>query len=376
MKRYCIQILFLIGFICYGCSNDAIEEVTDDDDEIAVTPSFTVFGENDTSFFQFDFDGDLLTGETTDLTATLGIPTNIFQTQQVQDQLTLYTFGQGDFSAYKFDPITGANQVFENFYNVSIERTVVWILNSENEFLLVNFSPAGSDTLTTLILPNGGGTEEELLLLENIEASFEPVFRENRLIAPYQDTEGNFGVVIVNVAERRILANFTFDNLMPGIVFNEEGNIVFILTRTGEQSRYEVVDFNSLEVIDEGNFSLNRTFLPGLLEGGQIIANRLFYTNPFAQPAPVDFGPAILDLSNSENQIIDLFPFVRTIEMETQNDLRVTEVMYDSATRNFIVPYSLEPGLDTSNGGVLVISEQEELLQNINLQFRPSFLFR
>ena len=87
----------------------------------------------------------------------------------------------------------------------------------------------------------------------------------------------------------------------------------------------------------------------------------------------INSGPAIFDVASGENKILDLVGIKNRLENEENLYINVLISQYDKNEGIFLISYVKVNTEDSSEGGVLAISEEGELLTNLQLPFIPAY---
>ena len=132
-------------------------------------------------------------------------------------------------------------------------------------------------------------------------------------------------------------------------------------------------DLQTLELIEEDFFSINRYFFAGPIQSeASLINEKLYYLNLYAQPSNIPFGPATYDFITKENRIIDMLSIVQQVQDEVGLDIELTAFDYNQKSNTFLMGYAKLVDAETLEGGIIIISEEGRLLKNTNLKFAPT----
>lgn len=350
--------------------------VGNDDDPpaepIPGTPDFTVLGEDTANILHYTYSATSGQGTLINLTETWNVPRQFITLRQVNKVLTFYSFASGNFSAVQFNSETGSSTAYDNFYTNTPERSVIWGANSEDKLLMGYYSPEGSSNLGVLIIDPQDGNNTELNIGFNTQGVFQPLYYDKKLIVPYLDAGDTYKAAILDPDQEVLLRTLDFGTAAPSMLFNNEGNLVIFTGIDRGKYGYTVYDFNTLDILEESAFTLNRYFSPGPLEA-DLIDGTLYYLNFYAQPTVVPFGPAVYDFEKDENRIVDMITIVQQVQDELQAPILLTAFGYQQEGNTFLVGYTKD-GSTLFEGGILVISEQGELLDNIPMPFVPIYI--
>jgi len=365
-----VLYLCIIGILFLGCTND--DNLPDMDSEVQL-PNYSVIGENFQSVFQFNYDGTLDEGELFNLTTESNINREYLTLRQVSDLLTFFSFAAGSFSAVQRNYVTGQSTFLNEFYKISNERSVTWGANSENKLFLGYFSPEGSTNYGIRTINPATDEEIDLIVEYNVNDVFEPLYYGNRLLITFLDQQSNYKLSVIDTDSNDIIRTFDFGKLVPSILINKDGDMIIIRGNSASDYELTLYDLQSLEVMQEDQFSINRYFFAGPIQSEASIVNeKLYYLNLYAQPAIIPFGPAIYDFITKENRIIDMPSIVQQVQEEIGLDIELTAFDYNDKTNTFLMGYAKLVDTETLEGGIIIISEEGSLLRNTNLEFAPT----
>ncbi len=360
---------FLIYLVVFSCSKD--------DGQLPPkaslkSPDFTLLAQDFDNLYQYSHNGATKEGSTVNLTEESGLGTQFLTLRQVNNLLTFYRFSSGSFTAIQRNVATGQNKLFENFYAISTEQSVIWGTNSESKFFMGYYSPRGSTNLGIRIIDPSTDENVDLSLDFNVKNVYQPLYFNKRLLIPYLDGRSDYKIAVLNTVTNTVIKTLDFGDAIPSILIDDLGDVGVITGSNGNQYGYTTYDFGTFEIKTTENFSVNRFFSPGPLEA-DVIDGTLYYLNFYAQPSLVEFGPAVYDFKKSENNIIDMISIVQQVQNEMQTTINLSAFGYVENAEVFIVGYATQ---DTAGleGGVLLISTEGELLSNIILPFAPTYI--
>jgi hypothetical protein len=153
------------------------------------------------------------------------------------------------------------------------------------------------------------------------------------------------------------------------------GDIGIIVGKGNTNFTYQVYDIESLSLIIETDFTLNKFLPPGPLKGA-VFNDVLYYTNFLAQPSSVPFGPAFYDFVLAENKVIDIVSIVQQVEQETQFTVDVTAMRYLESAGVFLMGYVNVNTATSVEGGILFISKEGVLLDRVEVPFAPTYIIK
>lgn len=373
MKGYRILGVFcllIISTLFIGCTNDDIRPEMESEDQM---PDYTVIGQNFQNVYQYDYDGSLEEGELFNLTLESNINREYLTLRQVSQVLTFFSFAAGSFSAVQRNYVTGESTFLNEFYTVSNERSVTWGASSENKLFLGFFSPEGSTNYGIRTIDLATDQEIDLNVEFNVNDVFEPLYSDGRLLITYLDQQANYKLAVLDTESNTIIRTFDFGKLIPSIFINKGGEMFIFSGNSSSDYQLTLYDLQTLDVIRQDLFSINRYFFAGSIQSEAFISNeKLYYLNLYAQPSLIPFGPATYDFITKENRIIDMPFIVQQVQEELGLDIELTAFDYNEESNTFLVGYAKLVDVETLEGGVIVISEEGRLLKNTNLKFAPT----
>ncbi len=359
-------VLLLIS--CVGNDDNPVS------DTVSMVPDFTVLGEDSAHIYQYRYEAASGNKTIINLTDEFLVPRQFITLRQVDQLLTFYSFSDDNFSAIQTNVTTGESQVFENFYTRDPERSVIWGANSESKLFMAYYSPRGGSDLGVRFIDTDMGTGRDLSLEVTSRNVFQPLYKEGKLIIPYEDMTSGYKVAILDTELEVVLKTLDFNSSIPSILTTDEGNIAIFSRDSGNAYEYKIYDIDTQELLSSTAFNLNRFFPPGPVEAS-IIGDILYYLNFYAQPSQIPFGPAIYDFASGQNKILDMISIVQTVEEELDATLLLTAFGYKAEGRAFLVGFTTE-GSTLFQGGILVISEDGVLLDRLSLPFVPIYILQ
>jgi hypothetical protein len=366
-----LGVLLLVTFL-FSCSKDGVLEM---EAENITIPDFKVIGEDVENIYQYSYKGSLSQGTQINLTQSLGLSPAYLTLRQVSEVLSFYSFSSGNFSVVQHNVITEQSNAYPDFYSISDERSIIWGTNSEDLLFLGYFSPIGSDNFGLRTIDPETGNSTDISIAINVDKVYDPLYYQQRLILSYRGVDDNFHVTIFNTETRSIIQTFDFNSDIPNILIDELGNLGIISGKANNSFAYQVYDIESLILINEVNFNLNKYLNPGPLKGA-IYENTLYYSNSYAQPSIVPFGPAYFDFVLDKNIIIDMISIVRQVEEETQFSIDLTAMQYIASDEVFVMGYGNIDNANMITGGILIIAKDGTLLERIEVPFAPTYFIK
>ena len=365
-----VLYLSIIVTLFPGCTNDDDQTNMVSEDQL---PNYTVIGQNFQSVFQFNYDGTLDEGDLFNLTTESNINREYLTLRQVSEVLTFFSFAAGSFSAVQRNYVTGESTFLNEFYTISNERSVTWGTNSENKLFLGFFSPEGSTNYGIRTIDLATGQEIDLIVEYNVNDVFEPLYYSGRLLITYLDSQSDYKLSVLDTDSNTILRTLDFGKSVPSILINKDGDMIILSGNSASEYELTLYDLQTLEVIQEDLFSINRYFFAGPIESEASLVNeKLYYLNLYAQPSNIPFGPATYDFITKENRIIDMLSIVQQVQDEVGLDIELTAFDYNQKSNTFLMGYAKLVDAETLEGGIIIISEEGRLLKNTNLKFAPT----
>ena len=365
-EQLCYAFLYLLFVSCSG--NDDFTPIS----ETSKTPDFIVIGEDSNNVYQYNYTAEHANGDLINLTQENNIRLGYIELRQVNDLISFYRFNSGSFSIIQRNLKTGNTTGIDHFYTVSGERTILWGSNSETKIFMGYFSPQGSTNYGVRIIDVNEDMEVDINIDFGVNIIFQPLYSNGKLFLTYRDNQDLSKVAIINTETNTLLSTIDFGASSPSIFIDALGDIAVVLAENSADQAYLLYDFETLNLIEERAFSLDRLFAPGPLEA-KFFEEKLFYINTYTQPAPIVAGPAIYDFLSSENSIIDMIAIADEVEQELESPIVLSSIDYKEDGNVFLVGYG-KPDGSRLQGGVLVISSNGELINHIVLPFAPTYI--
>ncbi len=366
-------LLVFVLFLC-GCSNDSPSSGTDNP-LVSVVPDFKVLGADLSNMYQFNYSADAESGQTVNLTSENAIGNQFLTLRQVEEVLTFYTFAFGSFSAIQRNLETGEFRTLQDIYTVQDDRSVIWGANSGETIFFGYYSPQGSRNFGMRSIDITSRETVDIAIEDNVQNVYEPLYYKGKLFVAYRDLNGNNVVAVFDTTNSELIRSWDFGGSNASFFIEAAGDIAVITNVAGNEYRQTIYDFDTLDAKSEDGFIVERFFAPGPLEA-ELVADRLYYLNFEASPSSVPYSPAIFDFIRDENIILDLFGIVQQLEQELGKNISFTSYRYLPSGRVFLFGYTVDFNGGTFNGGIMVISEQGELLENIETPFVPIYFIK
>lgn len=374
LKKSCMRPkilfwLFLSAGILLSCSKNGDTLPSDESSKI---PDFKLVGEDAANIYQYNYIATLQDGEIINLTQENNIGLQYLTLRQVDDLLTFYNFSGGSFSAIQRNAVTGANGNYDNFYTVSDERSILWGTNSDRKLFLGYFSPIGSNNFGVRSFDLATDEESDINIEFKVNNVFQPIYSEGKLILTYRDQQNSYKVAIMDATSNSLLRTLDFGGANPSTFIDSNGDMAIILGKENNNHDYIVYDLETLNIVEERVFDLDRFFATGPLQA-YFENEKLYYLSSFIQPSPVVAGPAVYDFISGENTVVDMIGIVQDLEQELQANITLSAFAYEKNGNVFIMGYGKQEGA-ILEGGVLLISSEGKLIDHIVLPFAPTYI--
>jgi hypothetical protein len=364
---FCLFNLFLVS--CSKDTSQGGEEVS------VIIPDFRLIGEDAESIYQYSYNASAESGGQINLTQSLGLDPLYLTLRQVDEEVSFFSFDSGSFTLTKQNTITGQSSILPDFYTVSDERSITWGTNSEDLVFLGYYSPRGGSDFGIRTLDPTDGSFTDLPVAQGVQQVYDPLYFRERLLLAFREEAGAYKVVIFNTETRSVMLTLDYGSGIPSILIDENGNIGILIGTGNSNFVYQVLDIETLDQEGESAFILDEFLPPGTLQG-EVYGSTLFYTNYFAQPTSVPFGPAYFNFATNENFEIDVLGIVQEVEAETQLTVVLTAQRYYKDADVFLMGYANSGSQSEVAGGVLVISKTGQLIRRIELPFVPTYFVK
>ena len=366
------KILFgiLFGYLMVACSSD--DEGTTSEPIPPSPTSFIAIGENDTQVLQYSYDAEANAGMSTNLTETVGLPIGYLAIRQNDEVVSFYTFFQGAFNLYQWDTQQLQGMVFEQFYELTDERSVAWGTDLGNNVLFGYFGPFTARDLALQRVSLLGDVGTDVTIESSVASTSRPLTANERVYISYVDSEQDHKLVVYDwtTEELSVILNF---GKQPFSFFVTENDEVAVL-KNEVPPVMELYDAANLDFLNRMTLSTNLRFDSGPVNDVVLLDNKVYYNFTFAQPSTLTSGPAIYDLDSGDNVVFPLDNIVDEVEQQVEQSIGITTQVYDKVNNVFLVGFG---ALDATNrGGVFQLSEAGELIEVFEFPFTPTYLVR
>jgi hypothetical protein len=369
MRTKYFLVLVLTCFL-WGCSKDDQAPETID---VSAVSDFTALGQDLENVYQYNYSAGTEEGELINLTKDNALSNQFLTLRQNGEVLTFFVFSAGNFSALQRNIRTGESRFLENIYAVSDDRSVIWGSISPEKLFFGYYSPRGTNNLGMRIVDISTKDITDIALENEVQSVYDPLYHEGKLYVTILSGSGDYRTLIFDTSVSALLATWDFGSAIPSLFVEKSGDITVITG--GDEYVRTLYDSETLEKLGETSFALNHFFSPGPLQA-QLIDNRLYYLNFYAQPSPALYGPAVYDFIKKENRVIDMVGIIQELERESGQIITLTAYHYLPEGRVFLLGYTKDFNSGLFQGGILVISEEGELLHNLQASFIPIYFTR
>lgn len=369
-----ILLLWVIVLCLWGCSKDSQDTGPNDISTIDI-PDFKVLGSDLENIYQYNYTTDSISSETVNLTTDNAINNQFLTLRQVGDILTFYNFAFGNFTAIQRNVATGEYRVLDNIYSVEDESSVIWGTNSGEKVFFGYYSPRGSSNYGIRSIDIASRASMDISIEDNVQTVYEPLYHNGKLFITYRDLNGNIVVDIINADTFELIRTWDFGSSTASIFIEAAGDIAVITNLAGNEYLNTIYDFDTLEAISETSFNLERFFQPGPIDV-ELVADRLYYLYLEPVPSSVPYSPAIYDFIQDQNIILELFEIVQQVEQESGRNVSFTSYRYLPEGRVFLFGYTVDFNGGSFDGGILLISEQGELIEHRITPFIPIYFLK
>lgn len=355
--------------VLMGCSSD---DNAGGDVPLVQTADFVVIGEDLDNVYQYSYVGDDASGTTLDLTQEMGVPSNYLTLGQHEETLSFFTFRSGAFSLALKNLATGETNNYEDFYTVTPERAVTWGINNDIKAFFGYFGPSGSSNLGLHDVELNGTLQEDIVVDFNVDATFRPLLYNGKVYMAFRDNLGVYKLAHYDITTSSIRGILILGTTPISFFVTETGDIAIVKNEAkAALDIHSGVDLSFIETIET---EVTLGFSPGVINNIVLDGDRLYFNFQYPQPSRFVEGPAIHDLNTKTTFFLDLAGLVSQAEARIGKSIAITTQVYDPSQAVFLIAYgTLE---DEVEGGVLIVSEKGELLQQVSMPFFPTYIVR
>ena len=372
MRRLRLYGLLLLVSLGIACSNDDGTLIETGQEAL---PEFQIIGEDENSIFLYTSTEDPDEGSILNLSEFSGVNRQYLTLRQTDNLVSFYTFASDNFSVVFHDVGTNSNASYPNFYTVSDERAITWGSNSEDEIYLGFYSPRGTRNYNVRIMDPVSGDFTDVPIEDNTTQAFSPLYANGRLALPYRDVSGNYKIAVLDTDNAALIVIYNFGSSPTSVFLNGFDELGVLSSPDQLNYQYNFYDLQNGNQTGTGDFQLSKFFAPGPLDAN-ISDNKLYYINFFAQPYPVTTGPAVFDLGNQEDLVIDILGIKQEVETEIGNPIVLTDIHFLESAALFAIGYAEAGDQSGFIGGVVFIRPNGEKVYRLELPFVPTYIVR
>lgn len=361
----------LLAVLVLGCNSDDSSDVVPMDSELPVA-DFIAIGQDFDNVYQYNFNGDIETGELTNLTQELNITTDYLTLREVGDLVSFYFFNQGAFSLIIRDVKTGLFASYSDFFANSPGRSVAWGINNESNVFFGFFGPSGTRNLGVQDVDLQSTDTEDTAIDFDIDFIFQPILFSGKVYFVYRTNMGDYKFTFYDTVDQSVGPILDFGTIPISFLIAESGDLAIV--KNGTNATLELYDPNALTLIETHPLQFNTAFSAGPVDGAVFDNGILYYAFPFVQPSEYPAGPASFDTTTQENSLVDLFGIADEVEQDLGQSIGLTVQVYDPIQNVFLLGYEILN--QSATGGVLQISVEGELVSNIATTFVPTYFIR
>ena len=310
--------------------------------------------------------------ETINLTSSLQVPLDYLIQRNYGNELSFFSFEDGNFSLFRQNLINGRSGRWLDFYRNTTERSVIWGADVDNSIFLAYFSPPGSKNLSLLRMNLAGEVQDDLQIEFGVESVNPPLLEDGYLLIGYESGSGGYKIGVVAVDGFRWLGNLDLGDSGVPSYFVDAGRLVVLMNRSGRNPELRVYELSSLEFLFSNELEISQFFPPGPMRG-RFINQELSYYFTYAQPSPVTEGPARYSLDLQTNRLIDM----NAIRQELENE-RGAQVVFTASgigtsdPPQFFLGYGFQTPGTTIEGGMLILDQEGTILEKVELPYIPT----
>ncbi len=326
-KRILVCQCFLI-LTAFSCDSD-----DDPVNRVNRLPNFTVIGTDDKDAFQFDFDEESQTGELTNITETEQIPREFRTIGFTEEVLSFYGFG----TAWIKNTESKEVIVKENFFDTSNGELQYSSTNSKKHIFTSYFESNTSNNLY-IRSQNISNSSIENIFINQADNVNSQLYFQNHLIISYfrsENQQNKYFVTVLNTDSNEIIKTLEFEQDVQLITTSDTGDLL-LGTRSGtNRTDIKVYTLNTMVQKEEyvSDFFVYGTSTSRYNNGS------LYYERILAQPSPIRYLPAIIDLKNN-----------------TSRDINILNGLTDYAQKNDVLNVSLVNSIVDFDTDILVAS--------------------
>ena len=217
-----------------------------------------------------------------------------------------------------------------------------------------------------------GTLQEDIVVDFNVDATFRPLLYNGKVYMAFRDNLGVYKLAHYDIATSSIRGILILGTTPISFFVTETGDIAIVKNEAkAALDIHSGVDLSFIETIET---EVTLGFSPGVINNIVFDGDRLYFNFQYPQPSRFVEGPAIHDLNTKTTFFLDLAGLVSQAEARIGKSIAITTQVYDPSQAVFLIAYgTLE---DEVEGGVLIVSEKGELLQQVSMPFFPTYIVR
>ncbi len=364
--------LVCLGLFLWGCSND--DPVDDELESQAVVPDFQFLGEDEDSIYWYSYEAEEEVMTAQNLTQDDNLDRFYITLRQVGDVLSFFSLSGGSFSLFQKNIQDNNVTTVDSFISISGERSVIWGANTETQILIGYYSPPGSGEYGVRVLDVNTGNFIDTPLASNVFDTLEPLYFNQRLFTSYLDNNDRYHLVVFNTTDFSIIRSFDFGDQIPAFLIDDLGNFVLFRGSQGIFNK-ETYSLVNMELLMSDSFDLNEFFEPGPLDA-YLVGNKLYYKSALVQPAPIEFTPAVFNFDSRIKQTTDILSIRETVIEQIGRNIIPTAFGFSTNSRVFLLGYAEVTTATSFDGGIIIISEEGDLLEVLELEVVPTYFIK
>lgn len=371
MKKLCFYLTLII--LSFGCSNSDLDE---DNLNSFKQKDITIIAEDNNQYYQIDVLNNSKNIITTNLTETLGIENSYKVLNTSPSLITFFQTGGNSFPVFQKNIITSEIYIRNQFCDLDSQEGRNFPTNSDRKLISFTYevnenSTSNADIINNFIRIYDKQTENCVKLFigaGEIYYNRSTIVIGEIIYIYYLNEYGKRSIVKINLNTKQIEKELTFSNSFRATFKDNELHIFFF---NGEYEIYNTLNF---EMISKSSLNEN-SFLgyAGLFETS-FKGNEMLIDLPYAQPSPVGYGPATIDLTTGEiikgleNNLLDIW---RDLGDQLKASIGITTYSVDLKSNLIVIGFEKISQYNQS-GGVAYSNFEGEILKIEELEFIPN----
>ncbi len=370
MKKLYFYLTLII--LSFGCSNSDLDE---NNLNSTLQKDITIIAKENNQYYQIDVLNNSKNIITTNLSETLGIEYPYLVLNTSPSLISFFKMAGNSFPVFQKNIITSETYIRNQFCDLDSQEGRNFPTNSDKKLILFTYeynenSISNADIINNFIRIYDKQTENCVKLLigsgELYSRKSTIVIGEN-IYVYYTNKERKPEIVKINLITNKIEEELIFDNIFRATISDNELHIF----SNGEHEIYNTLNF---EMISKSSLNLNNLLgYPGLFETS-FKDNEMLIDLPYAQPSPVEYGPATIDLTTGEiikgleNNLLDVW---RDLGDHLKASVGITTYSVDLKSNLIVIGFEKISQYNKS-GGVVYSNFKGEILKIVELEFIPN----